>query len=90
MVSGYLPDAASNIQTGSTWATRRITPTRRAISARRVAPAVLGNQPGMKWGESVDVVRTASEEAWSVFLREFKRWCASEEAHKFTEWSGIL
>jgi len=25
-------------------------------------------------------VRTASEEVWSVFLREFKRWYASEEA----------
>ena len=28
----------------------------------------------------MDDVRTPSEEAWGVFLREFKRWCASEEA----------
>ena len=28
--------------------------------------------------ELVDAVRTASDEVWSVFLREFKRWCASE------------
>ena len=32
-------------------------------------------------GERVDVIRTAPEEAWSVFLREFTRWCASEEVH---------
>jgi len=32
-----------------------------------------------KTGESVYAVRTASDEAWGVFLREFKRWCASEE-----------
>ena len=29
----------------------------------------------------MDDVRTASEETWGVFLREFKRWCASEEVH---------
>ena len=29
-------------------------------------------------GEPVDAVRTASDEAWSVFLREFKLWCASD------------
>jgi len=28
----------------------------------------------------VDDVRTASEEVWGVFLREFTRWCASEDA----------
>jgi len=26
----------------------------------------------------VDDVRTTSEEAWGVFLREFKRWCGSD------------
>ncbi len=31
-------------------------------------------------GERVDDVRTASEQAWGVFLRAFTRWCASEEA----------
>lgn len=77
---GHLPDAASNIHAGSGWAIRLVIPTRRATSARRVAPAALGNQPGMIWGESVDAVRTASEEAWAVFLRDFKRWCISEEA----------
>jgi len=27
----------------------------------------------------VDVIRTAPDEIWGVFLREFRRWCASEE-----------
>ncbi len=30
--------------------------------------------------ESVDDVRTAAEEVWGVFLREFKAWYGSEEA----------
>lgn len=31
-------------------------------------------------GERVDAVRMPSDEAWTVFLREFKLWCASKEA----------
>ena len=37
-----------------------------------------------KTGESIDAVRTPSEEAWSVFLREFKRWCVSKEHDYFS------
>ncbi len=36
--------------------------------------------PWKSWGERVDVIRTASEEAWGVFLREFTRWCVSDNA----------
>jgi len=36
-------------------------------------------------GESVNDVRTASEEAWGVFLRAFTRWCASEEGHELVK-----
>lgn len=42
------------------------------------------------WGESVDSVRTPSDEAWSVFLREFKLWCASKEARLLTEQCSAL
>jgi hypothetical protein len=35
-----------------------------------------------RWGEPAYDVRTASEEAWGVFLREFKHWCASKEVHE--------
>ena len=35
--------------------------------------------------ESVDGVRTASDEAWGVFLREFKRWCTSEEVQELVK-----
>ena len=38
-----------------------------------------------EWGERVYGVRTSSDEAWSVFLREFKRWCASEEVHELVK-----
>ena len=38
-----------------------------------------------KTGEPVDAVRTLSDEAWRVFLRECKRLVRLEEAHKFTE-----
>jgi len=31
-------------------------------------------------GEQVDDVRTSSDEAWGVFLREFTHWCASDDA----------
>jgi hypothetical protein len=37
-----------------------------------------------KWGESEYAVRTAFEEAWRTFLRDFKLWCASEEARLLT------
>ena len=40
----------------------------------------MGKTGAKNWGERVDDVRTASEEGWGMFLREFKRWCASEEA----------
>jgi len=33
-------------------------------------------------GESVDDVRTPPDQAWSVFLREFTRWCASDDVGK--------
>ena len=65
MLTGYLSDAASNSQASTVWAIRRITRTRRAEVARRVAPAALGNQPGMKWGQ---------------FLREYRTFCASLQA----------
>lgn len=38
-----------------------------------------------KWGERVDDVRTASEEGWSIFLRNFKRWCISEEVRELVK-----
>jgi len=37
------------------------------------------------WGERVDDVRTASEETWGVFLREFKRWCTSDEIRELVK-----
>ena len=55
MIRGYLSDSASNSRAGTVWATRRITRTRRATSARRVARAALGNQPSMIWGERRDL-----------------------------------
>ncbi len=39
----------------------------------------MGKTGAENWGESVDAVRTASDEVWGVFLREFKRWCASND-----------
>ena len=51
----------------------------------RVAPAALGNQPGMIWGESVYDVRTLSDKIWTTFLLDFKLWCASEEARLLSE-----
>lgn len=38
-----------------------------------------------EWGEYVDGVRISSDEVWSVFLREFKHWCASEEVDKLVK-----
>ena len=48
---------------------------RRGLMQRIVAQNVKESQ-----GERVDDVRTSSDEAWGVFLREFKRWCASDDA----------
>ena len=42
------------------------------------------------WGERVYDVRTTSNEVWDVFLREFKRWGASEEGHELVKHLQML
>ena len=43
-----------------------------------------------KTGERVDAVRTSADQAWGVFLHEFKRWCASEEVHELVKQLPLL
>ncbi len=78
-MTSELPNPSTTTQTDARQAKRRTKRTRRASSARRAAQAADGAHLRLKTGERVDVVRTASEEAWSVFLQEFTRWCVSAE-----------
>ena len=92
-MTSELPETAITVETGESRAKRRKNSARRAEEARRAAQDADCARLSLKKGERAFDLRTLSAHAeteFSIFLREFRAWCVSEEARLLVQRLPIL